>query len=380
MKKLIYIFCVITVFSCNNKSETTYNYGKFTVTGKIDSVEDQKIYLEEVFFTDKTPNVLDTAEVKNGKFEISGTATEQGLFRIRLEKSFGYLFINDQANINFAANGGDQTLSTQSFNTPASNSLKKFLIVMDSLQAKLIIANTNVESYKEANKPDSVQQAAMNKFNTENGNFKNFVQRYIDTTTSPVIALFALGYSENLDKDLLKTSVAGLTKRFPNHKVLTELIGMYNKSVTEKKPSRGKVTVGEPAPEITMPDTDGQPFSLSSLRGKYVLVDFWASWCGPCRQENPNVVAAYKKFSAKNFTVLGVSLDKEKADWLKAIKDDGLTWKHISDLQYWNSAAVPLYSIEGIPFNVLVDPAGKVVATDLREDDLHKTLEAILGK
>jgi thiol-disulfide isomerase/thioredoxin len=114
------------------------------------------------------------------------------------------------------------------------------------------------------------------------------------------------------------------------------------------------------------------------LRGKYVLVDFWASWCGPCRGENPNVVKAYNTYKDKNFTVLGVSLDKEKQPWLDAIKADGLTWNHISDLKYWSSAAVSLYGFDGIPFNVLVDPAGKIVATNLRGADLENKLKDIL--
>jgi thiol-disulfide isomerase/thioredoxin len=118
--------------------------------------------------------------------------------------------------------------------------------------------------------------------------------------------------------------------------------------------------------------------SLKSFRGKYVLVDFWASWCGPCRQENPTVVAAFNRFKDKNFTVLGVSLDENKANWLQAIQDDKLSWTHVSDLKQWESVVVPMYQIQGIPFNVLVDPTGKIIASGLRGEDLEKTLSSVL--
>ena len=108
------------------------------------------------------------------------------------------------------------------------------------------------------------------------------------------------------------------------------------------------------------------------------MIDFWASWCGPCRGENPNVVAAYNQFKDKNFTVLGVSLDKNKQAWLDAIKEDKLTWQHISDLKYWSSAAAPLYGFDGIPYNVLIDPQGKIIATNLRESALQNKLAEVL--
>jgi peroxiredoxin len=132
------------------------------------------------------------------------------------------------------------------------------------------------------------------------------------------------------------------------------------------------------APDFTMNDTTGNPVSLSSFRGKYVLVDFWASWCGPCRAENPNVVKAYNEYKGKNFTILGVSLDKTKDAWEKAIKDDHLAWNQVSDLQYWDNAAAKLYGVQAIPANFLIGPDGKIVAKNLRGDALENELSKIL--
>ena len=136
-----------------------------------------------------------------------------------------------------------------------------------------------------------------------------------------------------------------------------------------------KVAVGMPAPDFTQNDSTGNPVSLSSFRGKYLLLDFWAAWCPPCRAENPNVVAAYQKFNRRGFEVLGVSLDQSREHWLKAVKDDRLTWTQVSDLNYWSNKAAALYGISSIPSNLLLDPEGVIIGKNLRGEDLHAALE-----
>ena len=138
------------------------------------------------------------------------------------------------------------------------------------------------------------------------------------------------------------------------------------------------VDIGAKAPMFALPSSDGTIVSLSSFKGKYVLLDFWASWCAPCRGENPHVVAAYQKFKDKGFTVLGVSLDNSKDAWMRAINDDHLTWTQVSDLKGWSNAVALMYAVQSIPTNFLIDPNGQIVARDLRGDQLIEALTTIL--
>ncbi|MBV4357284.1 TlpA family protein disulfide reductase [Pinibacter aurantiacus] len=142
-----------------------------------------------------------------------------------------------------------------------------------------------------------------------------------------------------------------------------------------------KLAIGQPAPVFTQPDTSGKMISLTDYKGKYVLVDFWASWCAPCRAENPNVLKAYEKYKGQNFTVIGVSMDTEKAKaaWLKAIKDDGMPWAQVSELKGWENTAGVLYDINAIPQNYLIDPSGKIVAKNIRGEQLQVTLAKFLA-
>jgi peroxiredoxin len=378
MKQLFIFISALFLLSCGHNEKK----GEFTVTGELKDAADQKVFLEQISFNQQPPQVLDTAEMKKGKFDVKTIATEEGLYRLRFEKNAGYIFINDQPEIEFNADSKDSTLQSARFNTPANISLTKFIVLLDSIHSTLIGEDRNLKEIQQQNN-DSLFNLAKEHFDVTDNWYKNLLYQYIDTTQSPVVAVFALSYSQEIGIDSVKKLIDVLYKRFPKQTAVADVVKQFDQYVAQQsqpqqQTQNTQISVGNTAPDFTLPDVDGKPFTLSSLRGKYILVDFWASWCGPCREENPNVVTAYKQFKDKNFSIVGVSLDQEKDAWLTAIKADGLIWKQVSDLKYWNNAAATLYSVQSIPFNVLIDPTGKIIGTSLRGADLTNTLNEVL--
>ncbi len=389
MKKmsLFLMLLGIILLGCSNQ-----NPGGFVVDGKITNADDQTIYLSKI----ESQNLVDvdSCVVKKGKFELKGAYTEPDFFLIRFDnQSFIYLVV-DSTDKEIEVDGDRQNLA-QTYTVKGSN--------QSDILRKLVIHNTNrimrvdtlsriYQANQNSSNLDSLKTALDNRFHLIYADEKKFLESYIEENKGNFAGFMALfqqlgprNYLFNPQEDMKYFEMvdAALNANYPNSKHAKQLhttVLQSKAQMQQQQAQQAGVGVGSMAPEISYPDPDGNIQSLSSLKGNYVLVDFWASWCRPCRQENPNVVANYKKYHSKGLEVFQVSLDKSKQAWVKAIKDDGLgEWTHVSDLQQWNSAPAKLYGVQAIPSNFLLDKDGKVIAKNLRGEDLGKKLQEIFG-
>ncbi|MCO5235786.1 MAG: TlpA family protein disulfide reductase [Chitinophagaceae bacterium] len=324
------------------------------------------------------PMVLDTTTLGegNGHCQFQTPINPDGIYSVRFEKDGRYiLFSNDEPVIDIHADWND--FRGYAISSPGSASLKNMLITFN----EYLTAIDSLRNHGLHSGSDSLKVIWSSAEQKKAEEAEDYLYQFTDTTKTPAVALYALGILTQRNKDIdpqqMKSLLSRLMDRFKDNYEVKNVAASVTNLLDKQMllPS-----VGKAAPLFSLPDTSGQTIDLGSFRGRYVLVDFWASWCAPCRQENPAVVAAYNTYKDKNFTILGVSLDKNKTAWLNAIQKDGLAWTQVSDLKEWESKVVSLYNIEGIPFNVLLDPDGIIIAMNLRGQMLHKKLAEVLDK
>ena len=339
----------------------------FVITGTITGLpENSKVSIIDL---NKPTDTLAKGMVSKGAFVLKGTIAEPNLHQLNFDVAGkkATLFIGNE-NITIKGN----IENVQQFDVKGSavnDDFVEFQHVFNPLFQRFTALNQLMYSKPNQQPNDSVMAVYKSAYDAIVTAIDKFVT---DKKASPVTP-FLLVVTRELEQDPVT-----LEKRF-NVLSAASRQGFYGKILQQGITDSKVGAVGSEAIEFTQTDTTGKPVSLNSFRGKYVLVDFWASWCKPCRMENPNVVTAYNKFKDKNFTVLGVSLDKMRASWIQAIKDDGLSWTQVSDLQYWNNEVARKYKIESIPQNFLIDPQGKIVGKNLRGADLESKLCELLG-
>jgi peroxiredoxin len=388
MKNILLAVLIFScLFSCRNTDKNifqvklTYKNSDKLMTPQNAGKTDNWVFLEEIVYgKSQLPLIVDSQKLSgvSGNLTFQGKSKSQGIFELVFgDNVLAIPIINDVSDIQI-----DADLSkTKDFYTvtgsTASADLRDLLASVGDKNTEIQMAFNELDSLKKSNAPDSVLVAANNTKNAAILQLNNYLKQFIQTTPNATLGVLALGWaSRSLPPVEMDSALKSLKTRFPGNALLAE---MEKGNQQQPEQPTGDSWVGKTVPEMTMPGVNGEDISISSFRGKWVLIDFWASWCGPCRMENPNVVKAYTEFKGRNFTVLGVSLDKDKDSWKKAIGQDHLTWTQMSDLKYWNSQAVEIFGFQGIPFNVLVDPTGKVVAESLRGEDLDNKLKQVLN-
>ncbi len=364
MKKLFFLLILVaSVISCNKKEP------QYVITGNLDGLVDGgKIYLKQRKAGEYL--TVDSAIVSNGSFMMVGKTGLPEMYYLYVDgkRGAGRFFLeNSEIQITGSA---DTLYKIDVSGSPVQDEYNAFNDELSTFNDEF---RANYEQRKLAKDAKDDEKLALLDAQSDSI-YKEYIAFQLDYVkghpASYISPTILRGASYDLDGNELGEYLNGLDESLSG---LEEV-----KTLNERAEVLKKVAIGQPAPDFTQNDPEGNPVKLSSLFGSYLLVDFWAAWCGPCRAENPNVVDAYKKYHDKGFDVLGVSLDRDKDKWLEAVEADELTWTQVSDLQYWQNDDAKLYGVNSIPGNFLLDKEGIILARNVRGEDLHKKLAELM--
>lgn len=390
MKKLIYISIALLAISCGGSKESESEKAKEKIiTGKIEEGSGKTIFLEG--FTMNGVYKIDSAVIeKDGSFKVT-VPGKTDFYRLGFDNTNYILLAIDSLDGEVKITAKADTLSF-GYTIEGSQFSKDILEFVTEQNPYTINRLKIMSSFRSADQTDTaVLGSAQRSIMRLDQAFNNFVVNFVEKHPKSPATFLALSFLDPLIQlDVIKKvekAIAATMYNSPLHVDILNKIGQLESQkqindaqLADQERLMGHLKNGNQAPEINLPSNKGGNIALSSLKGKVVLIDFWASWCNPCRKENPNVVRMYNKYKDKGFTVYSVSLDKDKAKWDAAIQKDGLIWpNHVSDLKFWDSQAAKIYGVTSIPFTVLIDKDGKIIDKNLRGADLENKLKEILG-
>lgn len=366
--KLITFLCAINLLTaCQGKPNND-----FTVKGTVKNYTESISLYQFKTFKEQPKFIAKIQPSSKGDFSYSLKTKEEGVYFLLAEENKNYFafFVNDTSIISINVDGGIGSPFTAQI-SKASIELMNFLQFQATLKDSLM---KSLASY--STQPSNIDSAIAKYQAKFNKNVLDYYSKISNGTVKGFLlaTILSLGHTQK-EENIIKKFLQQALQQHSNNEYLKDIQQKITSNFFAEIPQKKN---NYKIPSFSLPNIEGKIISIDEFKGKYVLLDFWASWCGPCRQESPYLVKAFNRFKNKNFTIVGVSLDDDKDAWLNAIAKDNLTWTHLSDLKGWESKASQLFQINAIPFNLLIDPQGNVIASELRGEMLEQQLSELL--